>query len=79
MAPFHPSSTSHGPHPQANRDSGIGRPTTYQPSHTGPVARRMDGSGNCTHLIRVCPDCAGPVVRSSGCINCTQCGWGQCG
>jgi hypothetical protein len=42
-----------------------GKPTIYQPSTP--------------HLFRVCPDCAGPVVRSSGCISCTQCGWGQCG
>ena len=82
MVPFHPFSTPpHGPPPpQRNRDgSGTGRPTTYQPSRTGPIAGRMDGLDNRTHLIRVCPDCAGPVVRSSGCINCTQCGWGQCG
>jgi len=31
------------------------------------------------HQIRVCPDCAGPIVRSSGCIHCTHCGWGRCG
>lgn len=29
--------------------------------------------------IRVCPECAGPVVRNSGCITCRQCGWGKCG
>ena len=29
--------------------------------------------------IRVCPECAGPVVRISGCISCRQCGWGKCG
>ena len=29
--------------------------------------------------IRVCPECAGPVVRNSGCITCRQCGWGRCG
>ena len=53
MVPFHPSSTPpHGPLPlQVNRDgSGTGRPTTYQPSHTGPVASRMDGLGNRAHL-----------------------------
>lgn len=30
-------------------------------------------------LIKVCPECAGPVVRSSGCVACAQCGWGRCG
>ncbi len=29
--------------------------------------------------VRVCPECAGPLVRSSGCLSCTQCGWGRCG
>lgn len=28
--------------------------------------------------IRVCPECAGPVVHNSGCISCRQCGWGRC-
>ncbi len=39
--------------------------TIYRPS-TPPV-------------LRVCPECAGPVVRASGCLSCTQCGWGRCG
>ena len=30
-------------------------------------------------LIKVCPECAGPVVRTSGCLSCMQCGWGRCG
>ncbi len=29
--------------------------------------------------IRVCPDCAGPIIHSSGCITCLHCGWGKCG
>ncbi len=29
--------------------------------------------------IRVCPECAGPVVRASGCASCRHCGWGRCG
>lgn len=29
--------------------------------------------------IRVCPECAGPVIRNSGCVTCRQCGWGRCG
>lgn len=29
--------------------------------------------------LRVCPDCAGPLVRASGCVSCLQCGWGRCG
>lgn len=28
--------------------------------------------------VRVCPECAGPIVRNSGCVNCLQCGWGKC-
>ena len=53
-----------GVYPEQSRTSQ-GKPTTYQPS--------------APHPIRVCPDCAGPIVRSSGCISCTQCGWGKCG
>lgn len=29
--------------------------------------------------VRVCPDCAGPLVHAAGCISCRQCGWGRCG
>jgi hypothetical protein len=29
--------------------------------------------------IRVCPECAGPVVQNCGCISCKLCGWGKCG
>lgn len=47
------------------REACLGKPTTYQPSFP--------------HLIRGCPDCGGQIVRSSGCISCTQCGWGKCG
>ncbi len=32
-----------------------------------------------TNNIRVCPECAGQVIRNSGCMNCRQCGWGKCG
>ncbi len=32
-----------------------------------------------TIYVRVCPDCAGPLVRNSGCIHCAQCGWARCG
>jgi hypothetical protein len=31
-----------------------------------------------TNNIRVCPECAGPVVHNSGCVSCRQCGWGRC-
>ena len=41
------------------------------------------GSGQAHHVPtehptsdRVCPDCAGPIVRSSGCISCTHAGVG---
>lgn len=29
--------------------------------------------------LHVCPECAGPLARASGCISCLQCGWGRCG
>ncbi|HUF34581.1 MAG TPA: hypothetical protein VMN37_01460 [Gemmatimonadales bacterium] len=29
--------------------------------------------------LSVCPECAGPLVRASGCVSCAQCGWGRCG
>lgn len=29
--------------------------------------------------FRVCPECAGPIVRASGCLHCAHCGWGHCG
>jgi hypothetical protein len=32
-----------------------------------------------TSDIRVCPDCAGPLARTAGCVTCLQCGWGRCG
>ncbi len=28
---------------------------------------------------RVCPDCAGPLARTSGCVTCLTCGWSRCG
>lgn len=41
------------------------KPTTYYV----PVAQSMS----------VCPECAGPLTRSSGCTSCVYCGWGRCG
>ena len=29
--------------------------------------------------LRVCPECAGPLVRASACVSCAVCGWGRCG
>jgi hypothetical protein len=29
--------------------------------------------------LRTCPECAGPLSRSSGCVSCVYCGWGRCG
>jgi len=29
--------------------------------------------------LRVCPECAAPLVRASGCVSCRHCGWGRCG
>ncbi len=40
-----------------------------------PVTRVNSLTSN---QIRVCPECAGPVVHNSGCISCRQCGWGRC-
>jgi len=30
-------------------------------------------------VVRVCPECSGPVIRNSGCVTCASCGWGRCG
>lgn len=32
-----------------------------------------------TQYMRVCPECAGPIIRNSGCVHCAQCGWAKCG
>ena len=29
-------------------------------------------------LIKVCPECAGPILRGSSCMACAHCGWGRC-
>lgn len=44
-----------------------------------PPAKRAAPNPLTLAAIRVCPECAGPVVRSSGCIACAHCGWGRCG
>jgi hypothetical protein len=31
------------------------------------------------NAVRVCPECAGPLRRASGCVSCGYCGWGKCG
>ena len=28
---------------------------------------------------KLCPECAGPLSRASGCVTCVYCGWGKCG
>lgn len=28
--------------------------------------------------IKVCPECAGPILRGSACVACAHCGWGRC-
>ena len=28
---------------------------------------------------QLCPECAGPLARASGCVTCPACGWGKCG
>jgi len=30
-------------------------------------------------LLKVCPECSGPLAHTSGCVTCLQCGWGRCG
>lgn len=30
------------------------------------------------NLIKVCPECAGPILRGSSCMACAHCGWGRC-
>jgi len=40
---------------------------------------RTDRNQLIYNLIRVCPECAGPIIRNSGCLHCAQCGWGRCG
>jgi hypothetical protein len=45
-----------------------GRSTPPNPYHLNP-----------TTYIRVCPECAGPVIRNSGCMHCALCGWARCG
>jgi hypothetical protein len=48
-----------------------------------PAAPRSDRSDRPdplpTILLRVCPECAGPLVRGSACVTCAHCGWGRCG
>ena len=39
------------------------------------VRSRTSGTIN----LRVCPECAGPLIRASGCMHCAHCGWGRCG
>lgn len=52
-------------------------PTTTEPSATA-AGKRLPNPATFL-LIRRCPECAGPVVRASGCLCCQQCGWGRCG
>jgi hypothetical protein len=42
-----------------------------------PAVRSPDSFPPAT--VRVCPECAGPLVRASGCVSCRHCGWGRCG
>lgn len=46
------------------------------PGHRGPGDVRSSTPGI---RLRVCPECAGPIVRASGCMHCAHCGWGHCG
>ncbi len=54
------------------------RPTRFQP--TGRCSAAPQPPNPLTDVrIRVCPECAGPISRTSGCLQCVQCGWGRCG
>lgn len=54
---------------------------------TSPIASPQAGSGGATTpfrhrhqvVLRVCPDCSGPLARTSGCATCLTCGWSRCG
>lgn len=53
---------------------------------TGPTAsrraesrRRIRSLQRPEVVLRVCPDCAGPLAHTSGCVTCLACGWGRCG
>jgi hypothetical protein len=50
-------------------------------TYLSPARRRLrDIRGPVTPpRLRVCPECAGPLVRASGCLHCAHCGWGHCG
>ena len=51
------------PSPSPHRAAGSLKPTVYLPHDRA----------------RVCPECAGPLIRESACVSCAQCGWGRCG
>src|SRR5215207_8005971 len=48
-------------------------------AETAPLSHRRDMPRQQSPGLGVCPDCAGPLIRSSGCLSRTRCGWGQCG
>jgi len=47
-------------------------PLLPRPTATGPEAFPPT-------VGRVCPECAGPLIRASGCVSCRHCGWARCG
>jgi hypothetical protein len=49
-------------------------PTTPRPA---PQAK-TDQNPLTFALIKVCPECAGPILRGSSCMACAHCGWGRC-
>jgi hypothetical protein len=54
------------------------RPTRFQSTRPDRGATQPPNPLLDIH-IRVCPECAGPISRPSGCLQCVQCGWGRCG
>jgi hypothetical protein len=49
----------------ARRPTSALKPTTYYVPVVSAAA--------------LCPECAGPLAPTSGCIACLYCGWGRCG
>ena len=72
--------------PNNRRTTGVLMSTLHVRSTAPAFADRPTGAAMTAHiaehaagsLLRVCPECAGPLVRNSACVNCAHCGWGRC-
>jgi hypothetical protein len=56
---------------------GSSMPAIQSPQPSPP--RKTSKLEPTTRVLGKCPECAGPLVPSSSCVSCLQCGWGQCG